>query len=124
MSVSLETLEKLKGQLKQVKDLGMPIQADLYTHLTEVFNRIMLHHPNDAYDKFEDISSLVKKTNFKIKDPSFDGEVNERAAVITHQDALNAIQKWKNLLQENDDLVASSDRSLVVRDNNCAIPNY
>ena len=77
----------------------MPIQADLYTHLTEVFNRIMLHHPNDAYDKFEDISSLVKKTNFKIKDPSFDGEVNERAAVITHQDALNAIQKWKNLVQ-------------------------
>ena len=77
MSVSLETLEKLKNQLKQVKDLGTPIKADLYTHLTEVFNRIMLHHPNDAYDKFEEISGLVKKTNFKIKDPEFDVQVNE-----------------------------------------------
>ena len=91
MSVSLETLEKLKNQLKEVKDLGTPIKADLYAHLTEVFNRIMLHHPHDAYDKFEEISSLVKKTNFKIKDPNFDIEVNERAAVITHQEALNAI---------------------------------
>jgi hypothetical protein len=44
MSVSIETLEKLKIQLKQVKDLGTPIKADLYAHLTEVFNRIMLHH--------------------------------------------------------------------------------
>jgi hypothetical protein len=44
MSVSIETLEKLKIQLKQLKDLGTPIKADLYAHLTEVFNRIMLHH--------------------------------------------------------------------------------
>lgn len=77
MSVSLETLEKLKNELKEVKDLGTPIKADLYSHLTEVFNRIMLHHPNDAYDKFEDISALVKRTNFKISDPKFDIEVND-----------------------------------------------
>jgi hypothetical protein len=77
MSVSLETLEKLKNELKEVKDLGTPIKADLYSHLTEVFNRIMLHHPNDAYDKFEDISALVKRTNFKISDPKFDVEVND-----------------------------------------------
>ena len=76
MSVSLETLERLKTQLKKVKDLGTPIKADLYTHLTEVFNRIMLHHPADAYDKFEEISGLVKYTNFKIKDPDTDKDVN------------------------------------------------
>jgi len=52
-----------------MKDLGTPIKADLYTHLTEVFNRIMLHHPNDAFEKFEEISGLVKQTNFKISDP-------------------------------------------------------
>ena len=46
MSVSLNTLEKLKSQLQQIKDLGTPIKSDLYTHLTEVFNRIMLHHPD------------------------------------------------------------------------------
>lgn len=60
MSVSLETLEKIKSQLQRARDLGTPIQSDLYTHLTEVFNRIMLHHPLDAYDKFEEISGLVK----------------------------------------------------------------
>lgn len=60
MSVSFETLDKLKKELQQVKELGMPIKADLYSHLTEVFNRIMLHHPDDGYEKFEEISALVK----------------------------------------------------------------
>ena len=82
MSVSLETLEKLKNQLQKVKDLGTPIKADLYTHLTEVFNRIMLHHPTDAYEKFEEISGLVKHTNFKIQDPDHDFDVNGKAGVI------------------------------------------
>lgn len=49
---------------------------DLYTHLTEVFNRILLHHSEDAYDKFEEISALVKQTDLKFKDPSFDHELN------------------------------------------------
>ena len=57
---ALETLEKLKKDLKQLKDLGMPIKTDLYSHLIEVFNRIMLHHPEDGYEKFEEISALVK----------------------------------------------------------------
>lgn len=38
----------------------------------------MLNHPYDAYDKFEEISHLVKKTHLKIKDPKSDKEVNER----------------------------------------------
>ena len=85
MSVTLETLDKIKSQLQQVRDLGTPIKADLYTHLTEVFNRIMLHHPNDAFDKFEEISGLVKKTNFKIKDPNNDYEVNQKAGEIANK---------------------------------------
>ena len=60
MSVSFETLDKLKKELQMIKDLGMPIKTDLYAHLTEVFNRIMLHHPEDGYEKFEEISALVK----------------------------------------------------------------
>ena len=59
MSVSYETLDKLKKQLQEVKELGMPISTDLYSHLTEVFNRIMLHHPEDGYDKFEEISGCL-----------------------------------------------------------------
>ena len=68
MSVSLETLDQLKQQLKAVKALGNPLKTDFYTHLIEVFNRIQLHNFHDGYDKFEEISALVKQTNFKIKD--------------------------------------------------------
>lgn len=77
MSVTLDTLERIKQQLKQARDNGSTIRQDLYTHLTEVFNRIILQHPYDAYDKFEEISLLVKKTNLKVKDPKYDYEVNQ-----------------------------------------------
>jgi transcriptional regulatory protein LevR len=60
MSVSLETLERIKGQLKEEIGCGNNVNLDLYTHLTEVFNRIMLHNPQDAYHKFEEISHLIK----------------------------------------------------------------
>ena len=76
MSVSIDTLERIKQQLKEAKDCGSTVKLDLYTHLTEVFNRIMLYHQNDAFDKFEEISHLVKQTHLKIKDPKLDSEVN------------------------------------------------
>jgi ABC-type lipoprotein release transport system permease subunit len=100
MSVSLETLERIKAQLKQARDQGSTVKLDLYTHLTEVFNRIMLHHPYDAYDKFEEISHLVKQTHLKIKDPKPDFEVNS----IQHQQANPQKEAWikkcKALLKE------------------------
>ena len=100
MSVSLETLERIKQQLKQARDQGSTVKLDLYTHLTEVFNRIMLHHPYDAFDKFEEISHLVKQTHLKIKDPKFDHEVNG----IQHEKANPQKEAWinkcKNLLRE------------------------
>ena len=45
--------------------MGGRVPQDLYSHLSEVFNRILLYHPFDAYDKFEEISTLVKKTHLK-----------------------------------------------------------
>ena len=76
MSVSLDTLERIKAQLKEVHDLGNNVNLDLYQHLVEVFNRIMLHHPSDAFEKFEEISHLIKQTHLKIRDPAFDYEIN------------------------------------------------
>jgi hypothetical protein len=35
-----------------------------------------MNHPTDAYDKFEEISALVKETHLKFKDPAKDTEVN------------------------------------------------
>ena len=49
--------------------MGGNVSQDFYSHLTEVFNRIMLHHREDAYGKFEEISALVKKTHLRLQDP-------------------------------------------------------
>ena len=78
MSINEQTLERIKAQLRQGKDIGGNVPQDLYSHLTDVFNRILLHHPEDAYDKFEEISALVKSTDLKFKDPKYDFEVNEQ----------------------------------------------
>ena len=78
MSINEQTLERIKAQLRQGKDIGANVPQDLYSHLTDVFNRILLHHPEDAYDKFEEISALVKSTDLKFKDPKYDFEVNEQ----------------------------------------------
>ena len=71
-----ETLEKLKQQLRSHSESNSDASRDLYSHLNEVFNRIIKYHPYDAFDKFEEISQLVKQTAFKIEDPKFDHELN------------------------------------------------
>jgi hypothetical protein len=60
---------------------------DLYSHLTEVFNRILLNHSTDALDRFEEISAMVKQTVLKFKDPKFDFEVNEAEPAREQTDA-------------------------------------
>lgn len=40
----------------------------------------MQYHPHDAFDKFEDISILVKQTNFNVSDPCYDFEMNSKIA--------------------------------------------
>ena len=125
MSVGFETLEKLKKDLKELKVLGMPIRTDLYSHLIEVFNRITLHHPEDGYEKFGEISALVKQTNFKIKDPQNDFDVNNAAGVVSNKEVLDMLEKWRNLLNEFPDLVAPADRKKYVsQDLKCVIPNF
>ena len=76
MSIKEETLKRIQAQLREAKDIGGNVPQDLYTHLTEVFNRILLHHADDAYDKFEEISALVKMTELRVKDPKLDTELN------------------------------------------------
>lgn len=100
MSTGQATLERIKAHLQASRDIGGNMPQDLYSHLTEVFNRILLHHSSDAFDKFEEISALIKQTNLKIKDPRSDAEVNQvhRQPVMT--EAQQWIQKSKNLLNE------------------------
>ena len=70
------TLDTIKTQLKSAKDPSGSIQPDIYSHLNEVLNRIIQYHPYDALDRFEEISNLVKETNYTILDPQHDFEVN------------------------------------------------
>jgi len=63
-----EALTNLESMLHQ-SDASSGVSRDLYVHLNEVFNRILKFHPYDGFDKFEEISSLVKQTAFKPHDP-------------------------------------------------------
>lgn len=56
MAATTETVDNLKQILKDAKKDG----TDLYSHLLEVFNLIILHYPDDALDKLEEVSYLVK----------------------------------------------------------------
>ena len=106
--------------------MGAPIKQDLFSHLTEVFSRILLHHPYDGYDKFEEISEFVKKTKLQLADPKFDYEVNNscKELSVSTKEALAFIEKAKKLIKEKPDVgYKQKDKSLLSRDKQFVIPN-
>ena len=98
MSSIEEQITQIRNGLKEAKNLGMPIQADLYSHLTEVMNRIMLHHPRDAFERFETISRIVKETNFDVTPSKPDSEINSRAGEVANSKMLETLAKWKKTI--------------------------
>ena len=107
MSINEQTLERIRCQLREARDIGGNVPQDLYSHLTEVFNRILFHHSEDAYDKFEEISALVKQTDLKFKDPQSDAELNAACGARTVSERDAWVQRSKNLLNEVNDLISS-----------------
>merc|ERR1712166_1346777 len=93
---------------------------------TEVFNRIMLHHQSDAYDKFEEISALVKRTHLSFKDPKRDFEVNAQSGARTTAEIERCrwIEKSCNLLDEINDLASAADRKSLITKKEFAMPNF
>jgi hypothetical protein len=114
---SLHTLANLKRQFQQQIDLeGNGAKTNFYAHLTEVFNRILQFHPYDAYDKFEEISNLVKQTNLKFIDPKFDYELNAPKRDVSVEEARKYLQKLQNLIKENPDVgIKPADKSLLTK---------
>jgi NADH dehydrogenase FAD-containing subunit len=55
-----KNIDNLKTLLKNAKSTT---GTDLHVHLHEVINDILQHFPDDALDKFEEISYLVKHKN-------------------------------------------------------------
>ena len=102
MSISSETLEKIRNQLREATTTGGSFEHDLYTHLTEVFNRIVEYHAGgDAYEKFEEISALVKRTRLNFNDPKRDFELKSTSNQNSvDKSRLNWIQKSRNLINE------------------------
>jgi hypothetical protein len=98
MSVGPDTLDRIKTQLKEAQNTGHGVQQDLYSHLTEVFNKVIMNHPADAFDKFEEISALVKQTHLKFKDPQQDSEVNTAHQKAAPTNAAIHVCKTRDLL--------------------------
>jgi len=69
-------LESIVQRLKQEKNLDGKMTSDLYRHLYQVILQIIQYHQYDGWDKFEQVSNTVKRTNLMIKDPKFDYEIN------------------------------------------------
>lgn len=80
MSISSETLHQIKQQLHHADANKDYVPADLYKHLTEVFSRIIQYHQKDAYEKFEEISTIVKRTHMQFKDPKTDSALHSQQA--------------------------------------------
>ena len=66
MSVSHETIDNIKNKLIQNSNIGMKTNNNMYSHLMETFSRINLHNQTDAWENFEEISGLVKRSNFQV----------------------------------------------------------
>ena len=92
-----------------------------------MFNRIISYHPYDAFDRFEEISTLVKDTQFNLKEPKHDSEINGNGpaqARLTNREAIAYIDKAKELLKEAPGAgIKKSDRKLLTKDKQFIIPN-
>ena len=54
-----EKFDNLKTLLKNIQHGG----NDLYTHLQAVFKLLILHYPDNALEKLEEVSFLLKNAN-------------------------------------------------------------
>ena len=123
---TLAKLDEIKSQLKQEKDLDKHIKSDIYTHLGEVLDRITKFHPYDGFDRFEEISTLVKETKTKRADSKKDEDLNNVKATpsITAKEALAYIEKAKTLLNEMpDSSIKPEDSKLFTSNTKFVIPN-
>ena len=82
--------------------MGDGIKADMYSHISEVISFIMQYHPNDGFEKFEEVSNIIKYNNYRVVNPSKDAVVNKMnsAKIVTNKEALDFLDKAKKLIDE------------------------
>jgi len=122
MSSEVDTFQSIKGLLQKSQQVGA-IKVDLFSHITEIVNRIISHHKYDAYQKFEEISLLVKKTQLKIKNP----KPIEEFRKLNSDDANNQLDKYVDSVRSllNDKvLLSASDKKLIKKNPECVIGDF
>jgi len=83
-----------------------------------------MNHPTDAYDKFEEISALVKQTKLKFNDPNTDEVVNAPTKISRETECEEKhLSMRKNLLNGASNL-SKEDKALVTKDKTFCIPNF
>ena len=106
-----DTFDDVKAILQKSKQVGA-IKTDLFSHITEIINRIIAHHKYDAYQKFEEISLLVKKTQLKIKNSKPIEEFRQLSSKDANSELDQYVDTLRNLLNERVQL-PPSDKKLV-----------
>ena len=64
----LKQYENLKTLLKNSKSTA---GSDLFNHLQEVFKKLILHYPDQALDKLEEVSYLLKHNGESLRPSDF-----------------------------------------------------
>ena len=83
-SIHVKQFENLKTLLKNVKSSQ---GTDLYSHLQEVFKCLIMHYPDQALDKLEEVSYLLKHQSASLKLQDF-LVTEESKNIKDHCDAL------------------------------------
>ena len=82
--------EKFEGLKIILKNIKSNKGNDLFTHLQEVFKILILHYPENALEKLEEVSFLLKHSD------TFD---------ITKFLKLQDIRNYKNVCEQMDDYI-------------------
>lgn len=122
MSTDSETFQNVKAVLQKSKQVGA-IKTDLFSHITEIINRIVSHHKYDAYQKFEEISLLVKKTQLNVKNPKRLDQVKKLDSESANAELDRYVKEVRGLLSDKI-AVGTEDRGLVKKGHKCAIGDF
>ena len=90
-ATSVKQFENLKTLLKNAKSKQ---GADLQSHLQEVFSKLILHYPDNALDKFEEVSYLIKNAG-ALTPSEFLNMKDERSRRNVSDDQLDHIKELR-----------------------------
>lgn len=122
MSTESETFHNVKTVLQKSRQVGA-IKTDLFAHITEIINRIVSHHKYDAYQKFEEISQLVKKTQLNIKNPKRLEQVKQLDSESANAELDRYVKELRALLSDKVS-VDAEHKGLLKKGHKCAIGDF